>query len=134
MIIRVRIRESKAAMAHRIETVQRSTHVCVQFSGDWLHGEGETILGEIFAAVIASGHSKALVDCREAGTMESDTWMDFGEASYAATLPHVGAYRFSVLFRPEEVRRFMFWETVAVNRGVSMRRFDDETKAIAWLN
>jgi len=120
-------------MAYRIETTQRSTHIYVQFFGDWLEGEGETILGEVFAAVAASGHTRALVDYTAAGRMESGTWMDFGEASYAASLPRVGAYRFSVLFKPEDVRRFTFWETVAVNRGVSMRCFDDEARAIAWL-
>ena len=120
-------------MTHWIDIEDRGTYVCVCFFGDWLKGEGESILDEIFSAIVASGHTKALVDYRKAGAMQSDSWMDFDEASHASELPNVARYRFAVLFRADELDRFRFWETVALNRWIDMRFFSDEAEALQWL-
>jgi hypothetical protein len=121
-------------MAYSIETIDRENYVHIRFFGEWPKGEGNQILGDIFAAIVTSGHRKTLVDYRESGNMDSDTMMDYDEASYAAKLPDVNRYRFAVLFKPSEVSQFLFWETVAVNRGVNMKAFQDEEEAIKWLS
>ena len=120
-------------MAHSIEAIDRGDYVYVKFFGDWPQGQGPQILGDIFAAIVTSGHWNALVDYREAGNMDSDTMMDFEEASFAAELPDIKKYKFAVLYRPSEVSRFLFWETVAVNRAIKMKSFKDEEAAVKWL-
>ena len=62
-------------MEHRIETIDRKGYVQVRFIGYWPKGHGDRIAGEIFAAVVASGHRRALLDSREAGRMDADTWI-----------------------------------------------------------
>ena len=120
-------------MTYSIETIDRENYVHIKFFGDWAKGAGKHILNDIFTAVVTSEHSKALVDFRESGIIDSDTMMDFEEASYAARLPEVYKYKFTALFKLSEVSRFSFWETVAVNRGIRMKCFQDEEVAIKWI-
>lgn len=120
-------------MTYQIEAVDKDRYVQITFHGDWPEGEGNRILDDMFASVASSGHTRALVDYREAGIMESGTMMDHEEASYAATLPDIGRFRFAVLFRPEEAERFEFWETVAFNRAIDMKIFAVEAEAVDWL-
>ena len=65
--------------------------------------------------------------------MDADTMMDYQEATAASRLPDLHKRRFAALFRPEEVERFHFWETVAVNRAIAFKMFGDEEEAIEWL-
>ncbi len=39
----------------------------------------------------------------------------------------------AILDRPENIERIRFFETVAVNRGLNVKVFADEKKAIQWL-
>ena len=65
--------------------------------------------------------------------MEVTTLMDYDEATTAAEFNNIMQYQFAALCRPEEVKRFTFWETVAVNRGIQIKFFDKKEKAIKWL-
>lgn len=41
--------------------------------------------------------------------------------------------RSAILDRSENIERIRFFETVAVNRGLTVKVFDDEAQAIRWL-
>lgn len=41
--------------------------------------------------------------------------------------------RSAILDRSENIERIRFFETVAVNRGLTVKVFDDEAEAVRWL-
>jgi hypothetical protein len=41
--------------------------------------------------------------------------------------------RSAILDHPENIKRIRFFETVAINRGLNVKVFDDEDRAIEWL-
>ena len=120
-------------LEYKIEVFDKEGYVYINFLGDWLKGQGDQILGEILELVLASQHKRAIVDYSESGRMDSDKTMDYTEAKNASTLPDVHKCKFACLFRPEEMERFHFWETVALNRGIRMKVFGVEQDALTWL-
>jgi hypothetical protein len=120
-------------LEYKLEVFDKEGYVYIKFLGDWFKGHGDQILGEILELVLASQHKRAIVDYSESGHMDSDKTMDYAEAKKASTLPDVHKCKFACLFRPEEIDRFLFWETAALNRGIRMKVFEVEQDALAWL-
>jgi hypothetical protein len=76
---------------------------------------------------------EVLVDVR-AMTGRLDTLQTYDIAGQR--LPYrndVRLLRAAVLDHPENLDRVRFFETVATNRGVNVKIFDDKTRALAWL-
>jgi hypothetical protein len=96
-------------------------------------------LARMLEAVALKKAAKVLVDCRDVqGTMttadryqhasfaaeELSKWTRMGE-SRGTRLAYVG--------RPPSLDRRRFGETVAVNRGVNVKAFDNTEEALRWL-
>ena len=90
------------------------------------------------------GYGKAIVEaCHAAGCVrvlcdETDleyrlgTMDTFESAAFIAEhAPHVA--RVAIVCGPDQFADASFWETVAVNRGLSVRAFEDVAAAEDWL-
>ena len=85
----------------------------------------------VHKAAMSSGQTRLLVDETDVayrlGTVD-----DYHSGCFVSRLsprPH----KIAVLCRPEGWSNAKFWETVAVNRGVSVRVFREQSIAEAWI-
>ena len=82
-------------------------------------------------AVMSSGQIRVLVD--EAGVAyRLGTVGDYHSGCFVSQLAP-RPLKIAVLCRPEGWSNAKFWETVAVNRGVSVRVFREQNSAEAWV-
>ncbi|MBN1517150.1 hypothetical protein JXA32_11365 [Candidatus Sumerlaeota bacterium] len=58
-------------MTYNIVTFDREHYIQLKFFGDWPEGAGDEIISDLFGAIVASGHKRAMLDFREAGEMDS---------------------------------------------------------------
>lgn len=77
------------------------------------------------------GWNRLLVDARQIDAKMSLTDDYQFTESHRSNLPVT--IHLAVIYRPEEIERFRFIETVAVNRGQNMKIFTDADEAVAWL-
>jgi hypothetical protein len=78
------------------------------------------------------GQYEVLVDTRDAeATLSIHHLYELGEA--LANDLSLRRSRIAILTPKEEARKASFFETVAVNRGASVRAFTDFEPAISWL-
>ena len=86
---------------------------------------------DVHKAMVSSGQIRVLVDetgvVHRIGTM--DNYRSGCFVSQLAPRPH----KIAVLVRPEDWPNAKFWETVAVNRGVSVRVFREQNSAETWV-
>lgn len=120
-------------MSYHLEIDKRDDYLYINFFGSWTKANGKQILNDIFTSVAESGCKKAFLDFRQSEFMEASTLMDYDEATTVAAFSDIKQYKFASVFRPEEVNRFLFWETVAVNRGIRIKFFQQEMDALNWL-
>ena len=120
-------------MNYSLKTVNKKDYLQIIFFGTWNRQNGKQIMNDIFSKVTETNNKKVLLDFRQSDYMETSTLMDYDEAITAAGFPNIIKYKFASLHRPEEVNRFLFWETVAVNRGIRIKFFKQEKDATEWL-
>lgn len=120
-------------MPYQIDSNDREGYLQLTFKGEWPAELDEQITNDLYAAIISSEQKKILLDYREGNNMTTNTMLDYNSAINAAELPEIRRFTCAMLFRPDEVKKFEFWETVAVNRGLNVRFFDDESEALKWL-
>ena len=120
-------------MNYHLKTINKKNYLQIIFFGTWNRQNGKQIMNDIFSKVTETNNKKVLLDFRQSDYMETSTLMDYDEAITAAGFPNIIKYKFASLHRPEEVNRFLFWETVAVNRGIRIKFFKQEKDATEWL-
>jgi hypothetical protein len=105
----------------------------------WLKGKGicddlasfEAFARLVQGAALPSGLTRLLVDESEV-KYALDTLGVFKSGELVAEKTPAN-FRVAVVYAPGEQADAKFWETVAVNRGVRVRTFEDPTAAEAWL-
>ncbi len=117
---------------YQCEQLENAHFVHLRISGLWNRENGSRILRELQETLKSSVHKKALFDFRQQ-EVETSVADEFELASLAAQL--MGGRRHQIAAIAKEEDRWIndFFETVAVNRGLVIRIFTDEEKAIAWL-
>jgi hypothetical protein len=114
-----------------------------------IHAEGELLIArawgehddveevrkygaDLVSACIVGNCSKALLDERELlHTLNEGDIYRLAE-QYALRAPRL--VKAAILYNPRESVNVNFWETCAVNRGLSVRVFIEKEHALAWLN
>ena len=88
------------------------------------------------AAIIQAAlrHSSRRILCDETQLVYKLSVTDTYESArfIAESVPHV--VKVAIVCNPQSYPDGQFWETVAVNRGLSVRFFKDLTQATAWLD
>lgn len=94
---------------------------------------------QMVEAVADHGTGKVVLDGREIlgnpETIERFLYSEFAAQTVAAYV-HRGvarATRFAYVLKPPVLDPERFGETVAVNRGMNVKAFDDRAKAMRWL-
>ncbi len=85
----------------------------------------------ILGTAISAGCNKVLIDEREFD-YSLETIDIFKSAVFISeTVPHEA--RIALVCKPEKIEKVVFWETVAVNRGMKAKVFIDHAAAEQWL-
>ncbi len=86
---------------------------------------------DLVAACIVGSCTKALLDERELEhTLDEGAIFRLAE-QYSLRAPRL--IKAAILFDPQERRNVDFWETCAVNRGLSLKAFTSREAAMEWL-
>ena len=87
--------------------------------------------GAVVAAAVRHGSRRILCDERE--LVYNLALIDTFESArfIAESMPHV--VQAAIVCNPRSFRDGQFWETVAVNRGLTVKFFQDLAAAAAWL-
>jgi hypothetical protein len=119
---------------YHLEIIERGDYVIAKLGGV---RSPETLLAA--ASTTTSyckehGFTRVLIDLRDmAGGL--DTLETFEVAGHR--LPHQNGVRLlvrsAILDHTENVERIRFFETVALNRGLNVKVFDDRGSAVEWL-
>lgn len=87
---------------------------------------------DLVSACIVGTCTKALLDERELPHTLNEADIYRLAEQYALRAPRL--VKAAILFNPKERKNVNFWETCAVNRGLSVRVFVQKEDALAWLN
>lgn len=87
---------------------------------------------ELVAACIVGACTKALLDERELEHTLSEADIYRLAEQYSLRAPRL--IRAAILYTARDKRNVNFWETCAVNRGLSLKVFTSRKAALAWLN
>jgi hypothetical protein len=87
---------------------------------------------DLVSACIVGASTKALLDERELLHTLSEGDIYRLAEQYALRAPRL--VKAAILYNPKESVNVNFWETCAVNRGLSVRVFIEKAHAMAWLN
>lgn len=85
----------------------------------------------VIAACVQTGVSRVLCDELELQYRLSTVDTYLAAEFIAANAPSVA--QVALVCNPAQIADARFWETVAVNRGLSVRAFRDTDSAMAWL-
>jgi hypothetical protein len=107
------------------------THIVAQIVGEHTLETARQGFAAVAALMTTTGITKILVDARQI-VVPFDT-MDAYETANIAAAPMFRRATFAVVVSPSTATGPPFIETVAVNRGVNIRYFDDYDQALAWL-
>jgi hypothetical protein len=89
---------------------------------------------EITADCRDRGIFRVLIDVREmTGQLDTLETFDVAGRGIPNRTEARRLIRSAILDRTENIQRIRFFETVAVNRGLTVKVFDDETDAVRWL-
>lgn len=88
--------------------------------------------GALVAAGVAGEVTKALLDERELEHTLNEGDIYYLAEQYSASVP--GLVKAAIVFDAEYTQNVRFWETCAVNRGLSLKVFMSTESALAWLN
>jgi hypothetical protein len=117
-----------------LEIVERDGYVVAVLRGT---RSPQTLLAaaaETLAHCAAAGFDRLLIDVRAMrGRLDTFETFDIAGRQIPAQEGIRGIVRAAVLDRSENLARIGFFETVAVNRGLNLRAFDDEERALGWL-
>lgn len=107
-----------------------STYMLVTIVGSFTLPLAREMLDDLVRLQAATGVMKVLVDARQqAAPLDM---MEAYEVGHVLTQKPLRTLVFAVII-PVPLTEYHFLETVAVNRGVNIRYFDDYDRALAWL-
>ncbi|MCU0304229.1 MAG: hypothetical protein MUC56_09260 [Thermoanaerobaculales bacterium] len=117
-----------------LEIVERDGYAVAVLGGT---RSPETLLAaaaETVARCASSGRDRVLIDIRAMrGGLDTLETFDVAGRQIPAQAGVRSIVRAAVLDRPDNLARIGFFETVAVNRGLNLRVFANEARAIGWL-
>ena len=87
---------------------------------------------DLIAVGVKNACTKALLDERELEHTLNEGDIYFLAEQYSTSLPSLA--KAAIVFDSEYTQNVEFWETCAVNRGLSIRVFKSIETALAWLN
>jgi hypothetical protein len=107
-----------------------ATYILATITGMFTLPLARALLDDLVRLVASTQATKVLVDARQqAAPLDM---MEAYEIGNALTQKPLRAITFAVVI-PVPLTEYHFLETVAVNRGVNVRYFDDYDQALAWL-
>ncbi len=108
-----------------------STYILATITETFTLPLARALLDDLVRMLASTGATKVLVDARQqAAPLEM---MEAYEIGHGLTQKPLRAITFAVVI-PVPLTEYHFLETVAVNRGVNIRYFDDYDRALAWLS
>jgi hypothetical protein len=108
-----------------------STYLLATITGTFSLSLARELLENVARMHVATGATKVLIDARQqAAPLDMIEAYEIGNA---LTQKPLRAITFAVVI-PVPLTEYHFLETVAVNRGVNVRYFDDYDGALAWLS
>ena len=118
-------------MAYEIELVENGSYVRLTLVGAVTRVEHEEFRDKGVALLAESDWDKVLIDVTR--SVHGMTVFDDYEftSRHRTRLPL--NLRAAIVHRSDQIERYKFIEDVAFNRGVGIRTFTDETKALGWL-
>lgn len=119
-------------MAFRDEVIRHPHFLHVRSTGVLKPQDVRASFDMIAAKLDETGHDLVLLD-DSAADLDSAPMFEYQQANYAARLFAHRCRRFALLGNPDYLDYNEFFETVCVNRGLKLRHFLVEDKAIAWL-
>ena len=118
-------------MPYRIERIEEGPYLRVTLSGVVSRAEHEEFRAAAVSALGETGWLHVLIDVTGADPQMSLT-DDFAFTSgHQTRLPP--RLQTAIVHAEDAADRFSFVETVAANRGVTIRGFVDEAQALEWL-
>jgi hypothetical protein len=114
-----------------LEIQDKKDYLLVSFIGEFNLDAGQRTIDRVLEACIQYNLSKVLLDCRRmTGPLSiTDRFLvvDYGQVMLGKVLAMV------IVGRPDQILPNRFEETVAMNRGINLRVFDDIELAIEYL-
>jgi hypothetical protein len=121
-------------MDHEIEMVERDGFVTAVFTGVRTPDSLVEAASRTTAFCNQQHISRLLIDVRGmSGALDTLETFEFAGHELPRREAVRRLLRSAILDRPENIERIRFFETVAVNRGLNVKIFADEDKAIEWL-
>lgn len=118
-------------MAHRIELMKDRSCVRLALAGELTRTDHETARAEAAVELKKNGWNKLLIDAAIAEPkMSVDDDFEFTDDHHSHLPKNLCT---AIVHRPSETEKFRFIENVAMNRGMNMKLFTDEKKALDWL-
>ena len=118
-------------LAYKIELMEDGNYVRLTLGSVLTKKDHEEFRAKALAALADTGWSKVLIDTRQADP-EMSIFDDYKFTSdHQSHLPP--ELRTAIVYHVDEAKRYQFIEDVALNRGVNIRTFTDETQALTWL-
>jgi hypothetical protein len=110
----------------------RPTYLHAKVAGDRTPANALRFLEEVFSACVRSGHSNALLEMQLSGPSlsTSEIFRVISQRSRDGAALRKIAY---VEASMSEAAKARFAETVAINRAVNVRLFEDVAEAARWL-
>ena len=121
-------------MTYQLEIVEKNGYVIAVLAGVRTPETLVAAASETTTFCRDRGHTRLLINLRRmSGGL--DTMQTFEVAGHGIpNQKHVrDLVRSAILDHTENIDRIRFFETVAINRGLNVKVFDDKERAIEWL-
>jgi hypothetical protein len=121
-------------MDYELEIDQGAGFVTARLSGVRRPDSLLTAAAEITTSCRERGVFRLLIDVRTmTGKLDTLETFDVAGRGIPNRTEARRLVRSAILDRTENIERIRFFETVAVNRGLRVKVFDDEAEAVRWL-
>jgi hypothetical protein len=125
-------RKVTKGMAYYKVCVDKRQYLHVQLYGVRNRQNACHIVDDVEQAIMAGPHRLVLLDVRGQDAVATG-FNTYEQASYAAARLSQLKPKIAYLSKEEDFEDARYWETVAVNRGLWLRLFHEETDARQWL-
>jgi len=119
-------------LAYKIDLMEDGKYVRITLMSVLTMEEHEEFRAKALTALTDTGWTKVLIDATQASPeMSILKDYEFTSSHMSHLPPNLST---AIVYRTNEAKRYQFIEDVALNRGVEIRTFKDESQALAWLH
>ncbi len=121
----------EVALAHNIEMINESNIVRLSLIGELTLADHDSARADAARSLVDNGWNKLLINAVDAEPRMSAVEDYEFTAGHRSNLPV--DLQTAIVHRPGEIDKFQFIVNVGLNRGMNMKLFTDEPKAVDWL-